>query len=823
MERARGRNGRFIRNESLPDAQDKEANVEQTLDPKALKAFDYLTNRGNFDGLSYDEIMEISPDLDDIRSIEHRRGRNKSEHTLFIADLLVGSKFSDNKFFNEIVDTVSNLPTAERPDQIVMTGLYMGDFGGRKKNSRWMLQNGLRTLDEQFHHGKAKLDQLREIGVPVVYSMSDNDTDIVEEMTFEAFEQMHALAKAHVRENQESDDVKRQLSRLEKAKANPKWPEYYRFTQEVAFPYCVRNGRAMMSAESVVKCAQGLARDIESSLDSEALTPAERTKLIEQLQRLQSDLAVGEYHLPEREILHDAYKRQSQGLRLMPKHRTILNAAALKDSDSLRVVEDFEMHTKTRGSEYTDLVRHRFQTTKLPVSNYFAAPTKIRKQLAADGQDEYDNIIITGQREAAGVFGTNNEAIHSIGGMQDARKAARSKGYILTSPANQAGREVLGRRRFHPASATSIERLDDGTQLVNIYNKHLMEISDSLAEPVTVMLQCDWQAGNIASRPDLQIKQLDIVNRRLGQGVLYLALGGDHVEGRNYSDFPRESGRTGLMGMDQQFEFIRLMVEQSLEQLSKDEMENLVVKATIGNHEYNSGTLKWNGYSFFEPIIDPYKKAYASKGFNHEEVRDRVQIQDTLVTAKGEPFKTYETVFRIGEIGVSLSHFFGAGRGTGGQPPAFTGLNQTNGLGDVRKDIDIGIFGHYHHASYVVGGNKLYVGAGSLNGITGFEYERGLRSASSIVSLRLAPGRAPQIEIISEEAINNYNIPDGPFSDRELRANYGYRDDKGFDIGKHTPYLDDRFPKSALQKRVLSLGREAAFSVDRTGMLGRDF
>src|SRR5690606_20821676 len=115
---------------------------------------------------------------------------------------------------------------------------------------------------------------------------------------------------------------------------------------------------------------------------------------------------------------------------------------------------------------------------------------------------------------------------------------------------------------------------------------------------------------------------------------------------------------------------------------------------------------------------------------------------------------------------------FGAGKGTGGQPPAFTGFNQTTGLGDVRKDIDIGIFGHYHHASYMVGGNKLYVGAGSLNGITGFEYERGLRSANSIVSLHLAPGRAPQIEITGETAINNYKIPDGPFSDKELRKNY---------------------------------------------------
>lgn len=823
MERQRGNSDQNKKPETAQELRDADKIQEPALDPKALKAFDYLTNKGDYSDMSYDEIMDTDPGIDDIQSIERKRGRQRSEHTLFLADLLVGSRFSDNHFFNEVVEHVASLPKEQKPDQIVMTGLYMGDFGGRKKNSRWMLKNGLRSLDEQFYHGKVKLDQLKAMGVPIVYGMSDNDTDIVEEMTFEAFEQMHQLAKKHARENQESDDAKRQLSRLEKAKANPNWPEYYRFTQEVAFPYCVRSGRALRSAEQVSAVAADLASELEVKLDDSELSADEAVRVSDQLSRLKHDIARGEYELPEREILYDAYKRQSQGQRLTAKHRTILDLNALKDSDSLQVVEDFEMHTKTRNAQYTDLIRHRFQTSKLPVSNYFAAPTKIRKQLAADGEDTYDNIVITGQREAAGVFGIDNQAIHSIGGLQDARKAAHSKGYILTSPSNQAGREILGRRRFHPASAQSIERLDDGTQFVSVYNKHLMEISESLTEPVTIMLQCDWQAGNIASRPDLQLKQLDMINRRLGQGVVYVALGGDTVEGRNYSDFNRESGRTGLGAMDQQFEFVRLMVEQSLDQLSKDQMNNLVIKATIGNHEYNSGTLKWNGYSFFEPIIDPYKQAYAARGYSPAEIRERVQIQDTLVTSRGEPFKSYETIFRIGEIGVSLSHFFGAGKGTGGQPPAFTGMNQTTGLGDVRKDIDVGIFGHYHHASYMLGGNKLYVGAGSLNGITGFEYDRGLRSASSIVALHMGPGQPPRIEIIPEKAINSYKIPDGPFSDKELRTNQGFRDDKGFDIGKHTPYLDSRFPKSALQKMVIKLGQDAAYSTDRTGTLGKDF
>ncbi len=756
---------------------------KEALDPAAVNAFDFLTNKRDYTGMSYDEIMADGANNDKLQQVERRRGRNKSEHTLFMSELLVGSQYSDNEFFNTLVDQVSELPAEAKPDQIVMSGLYMGDFGGRQKNARWTLQPGLRTLDEQFHHGKAKLDQLRELGIPVVYTMSDNDAAIVDEMTFEAFEQLHKLAKKHARENDDSDDVKRQLSRIEKAKANPNWPEYYRFTQVVAFPYCVRSGRALRSAEAI------------------------------------SALTQGEYSEPEREVLYDAYKRVANGQRLTAKHRAILDIDALKDSKDLQVVEDFEMTTKTRGSEYTDLVRHRFQTTKQPISNYFATPKKIRGMLAADGRDPYDNIVITGQREAAGVFGPDNESIHSIGGLQDPHKALQSKGHILTSPANVVGREILGRKRFHPASATSIERSDDGRTRVNIYSKHLMEVSESIPERTTIFLQCDWQAGNIASRPDYQLKQLDIVNRQLSRNAVFLSLGGDTAEGRNYSDFPRESGRTGLMGMDQQFEFVRMMVEGSLEQLSPAQMRNLFVRATIGNHEYNSGTLKWNGYSFVEPIIDPYRQAFAGRGFSNDEIADRVQFQDTLVSQRGEPFKTYETVFRIGEMGVALSHFFGAGKGTGGQPPAFTGLNQTTGLGALRDGIDVGIFGHYHHASYLLGGDKLYMGAGSLNGITGFEYERGLRAANSIVALHVGGGLPPQIEVIGEQALQTYKIPDGPFSDKSLRENHGLRTDSNFDPTKHTPYLGRQSPKDALQKRVRELTMDAAFSEGRTGYL----
>ena len=750
------------------------------FDPRTLNAFEALTHTTDYDGMSYDERMAIEENLDGMRRVEAYRGNRKSQRTLYMADLLAGSKYSDNKFFNEVVKEVADLPSDMKPDEIVMSGLYMGDFGGRLKNKKWMLHGALRTLDDQFAAGKEKLDQLKELGIPVVYARSDNDNDIIEEMTHDAFRQLEALGKQHLKEHVDDVDVKRNWSGTEKRKANPHWQEYYRFTKYVAFPYCVRAGRNLLTAEQV------------------------------------RDLTNGECVEPEQEILFEAHKLLAKGKRLQPKHKRVLDHSALKDGNGLKIVGDFEHDITIRGEEFNDLVRHRFNTNGNPLSNYFGKVEKIRGNLAAEGEDEYDNIILMGQQEAAGVFRPDNHAIHSIGAFQDPRKALKEDGDIFTSTANTASKPILGRGRFHHASASAIERTNDGIQRVTIFNKKLRDVSESIPDRVCVMMQCDWQSGNLAARPDYQLKQLDMVNRKLSQMAVVLGLGGDMVEGRNYFDFNRESGRTGMGGMDQQVEFVKLMIEESLEQLTPAQMRNLFVKETIGNHEWNSGTFKVNGYSFADPFIDVYKQAFRAKGFSLQEARERVQFQDTIITKRGEPVKTYSTTFYLGDMGFELRHFFGAGKGTGGMPPAFVGHGQSVGLGDTREDIHVGLFGHYHHPNYMLGGNKLYLGAGSLNGMTGFEYERNLRSSNAVVALYVGGGLPPQIEVMGERYLAGYKIPDGPFSDKEIRQNYGFRNESGAEA-LHSPYIEG--PKTALQRVALELGRQASWSSHRTGTM----
>src|SRR5690606_20035015 len=127
-----------------------------------------------------------------------------------------------------------------------------------------------------------------------------------------------------------------------------------------------------------------------------------------------------------------------------------------------------------------------------------------------------------------------------------------------------------------------------------------------------------------------------------------------------------------------------------------------------------------------------------------------------IVTPSGEPLKTYETTARLGELGIAVSHYYGAGKGTGGQPPAFTAVKQNAGLAEWREGTDVQFFGHYHHGSFLVSGNKLVVGAGSLAGPTGFEYEKGLHAAPSIIVAHFGGGLPPQIEVIGQNALDGY-------------------------------------------------------------------
>jgi hypothetical protein len=357
------------------------------------------------------------------------------------------------------------------------------------------------------------------------------------------------------------------------------------------------------------------------------------------------------------------------------------------------------------------------------------------------------------------------------------------------------------------------ERTDDGRHIVTFFNEVLNEKSHSLPERTTIAELCDLQTGSISARPDILAKYLDYIRTRaLGERATAMFFGGDLIHGRNYPHFASESQMTGLIAMDSQEAFNTALFQQSFEGVSADELKSLQrVLVQPGNHEWNSGTYKWHGYSFTTYMRNLFERMYARAGFSDEEIATRVKSHEATVTAKGDYATGYGGVEYFGDMGVLIKHFMlerGA-KGGGGDLPVYQTEQVANGAGSLMRNLDIFMAGHWHHPQYALLGNKLGLVGGSMAGLSGYELDRGYNPVIAGTLLHIGGGLPPQVEFVSDKALHAHKVSTGGFAESVLRSE-GFKDDRNFDPLKHGIFLPDHYPKSALQKKILKLARAAS-------------
>lgn len=754
-----------------------ERNSNQEIDPNAAHAFEALTNRSADRFGSLREIGGVD-ETAQVQEVSLTTKKNKAK-ILYLSELLIGNRASDVDFFMEAVDYNAALPEEEKPDAIVLSGLLQGDYKYKQKPLRSTLRPGLQDMEQQFKFASEALKYAGRVGVPVVYTLSSEDRAVAEAYTDVVFRKMQKQAK---------DSDEGPSPHTDKLRQHPEWISHYRFQTDVVLPYCLRAGRRLRTGEEL------------------------------------AEINDGEVNVDEYLLLWQTHQRAAQGKRPKKSARQAIDFEHLRNTPELSIVDDFNHEIRTKKKRYKDRVRHHIGLTAVAKrNNHLASALAWRGQDAAAGKDDTDNLIVMHEQEAVGVLMPEGTGIHSIGGMLNPDSYKDEKGSIATAYGNSIHRQRTTRRRAHSPSGTSIERHDDGRQRITIHNKKLRELSESIPERTAVAKFCDWQTGSITARPDYQAKFVDIVLHKITEDHDVVIVGGDDfVHGRNYPDFPNESQSTGLMSMDSQIAFVRGLLDQSLREMTPEKMERLKgVHNIIGNHEWNSGTRKWHGYSFNDYFIDAFREAFIANGYSYEEARRRVTTTDTLVTPTGEPLKTQSAVVYLGDMGIESRHFSmeRGGKGSGGNIPVYQSHEQTTGVGAVKKSVDVMINGHWHHPQYAVFGDKLVVVNGSLAGISGYEYERGYRPVISGLVLYVGGGKDPEIEFILEDALINHKIESGPYSDKEIRANEGYRDDRDFDPKRDGILLPESFAKSALQKKIRRDMRAASESSDRLAEL----
>jgi hypothetical protein len=501
-----------------------------------------------------------------------------------------------------------------------------------------------------------------------------------------------------------------------------------------------------------------------------------------------------------------------------------------KKNIDITVTDDVNLRVKTKGKSYFEWIRHDFgnitPTTKRV--NHTSKKSSPISQLKSNGDEYPDSLVVQNEYEGTGVSDNGNWIV-TTPSMIRAKDVVNTRGSRANTSGDIAKRLVFSRGRIPQPGAIMHERTDEGIDRFTFFNKKLQEKSESIPERMTIAVHQDIQTGSITSRHELEAKNIDYVRTRImGERAVAWAWLGDQVQGRNYPHFASESQMTGLMSMDSQEGFLLDVLEKSFENMSFEEMKAIDrITTQNGNHEYNSGTLKWHGYSFITSLrqlfekkfSDMYGRQFAREGYSDEQidkmvssfVREKVKSHEAMITPEGEYFTGYFDMEYFNDMGVLFqhTHLHRGGKGGGGALPSYQAQGLMEGQGALMRSVDLFMQGHWHHPNFVILMDKISITGGSMAGLSDYEFKRGYRPTIAGNLIHIGGGLPVQLEFLSKDFLENYKIESGAFTDARLREE-GYETDENWNSKKHGIYLPDDFPKSALQKKLIQMHRDAS-------------
>lgn len=759
------------------------------------------------------ELLDINEMPEDIalralyeRSREERRMQTyelntnaDSSRILSMSKLLVGYQHADIEFFEDTIDQIKDFPDEYKPHLINLSGMPIGDFKQYQKNRRQTLV--LPHMDDQFKYSRAMLQKASEIGVPMIYNIGADDKRIAEEYVFETMYKMTDYAKPH------SGEIG--VGKRNEMRTSPLFDELLQFQTHEVFPLNLQLGRRLYTAEEMAEQTDGQLNVDEDLL----LFKASRIK------KYNEELPEGERKKP------------------MPAgYRQWLNRIEAEKKDlNITFTDDVKLEINTKGKTYQDWIYDNFggfSDVSKP-GNHMGKKVEIMGNLRSKGNESPHALLNNNDYETAGV-NDDGEWILSTGPMIDVEQLVDTQGSHTGASGDIARRLVNVRRRWSDPTALMHERTNDGRDKFVILNKQLQEKSESIPERLTVSVNADFQIGSPTFKPELAIAKMDYEREiMMGRNALAMIYLGDHIQGRNYPHFPSESQSTGLMAMDSQEELFLNIIDTAFDDMKIDElkaMERFI--AQNGNHEYNSSTLKWTGYSFITSIRQEIEKKFSSlynrqlarEGYSDEEIEEKVReiiakkvkTHEAYVTPDGEYVPGYGDIEYFGEsdtpgenygMWFQHSHLNKGGKGSGGNPPAYQADSLKKGLGKLNETIDTYWQQHYHHFSFVVLQSQLSVTGSAFAGLSNFESRLGHRPTPAGSLMHIGGGLPPELEVLSEDYLQNRKIKYGGFSDEQLEEE-GYRTDPGWT--KRDGIYVPNSPKTARQKKILDMHREAS-------------
>lgn len=679
----------------------------------------------------------------------------KSARVMHLTELLYGHKDADLDFAERALSYLEALPSKERPDVVVVSGLIYGGFQHREKNNR---RTKTMSVSEQLSNAKDFIERLQSMGMTVVYNKSDNDQKIIEDYTYDAVKVLEGVARKN------GADWPTSFAAFDRVKQSRLWQTNYEFQWDVVFEYMLRCGRNLLTKEEV---KEKTGEEVEEYL-----------------------------------LLLDAHDRLERGQRLTPLQHQVLEVKNISYSrraqDKLIVTDDYNLELQTKEKETNLSGRHEFKQT---ATGMVKDPTKsarsIVSQLEAAGKETPDALVIENQQLAVGTM-HGNTLIMSTPGMTTYNFDSSSFARVGS---DKAERMAKTRGEVNYAGAQQVEFHDDGCISVHLMNDTLMNIAAKTEEPSAAIFFSDWQIGSVTGRPDLAVKALDYSLHSVlmkQKGMLFI--NGDVIHGRNYPSMPNENANMGLVNIDDQLEFVYTMLREILEKMPREARNNLEgVHITPGNHEWNSG------HKFYGTTHSIILKAL----FNEvsEKCFPTVLHAYDIMRSGTSHFKSHTAIAELAEHKVLAQHYMLDAGGAGPPINQFAQLLSSS-AGPLMKDINLMGAGHWHHPQYMMSSNKIGVINGSLAGLGGYEWWKGLNPVMGTSIVHLGGNKPPEIEFLTPEFLYNYKCK-GAYSDGNLERN-GYTTDRSFDPNKHgfgkiivtSGEHSQKMPQSAIQKRL---------------------
>lgn len=672
------------------------------------------------------------------------------------------------------VELIKNLPAEKRPQVITVTNLIQSDFEHSQSQKRQAL--GLKEISEQFDAANKILDLLRELGIPVIVSLGEDDHRMAKDAALNIVNEMNGIVKEGGKENFIP------YYGINKTLQDKQFQVHKLFYLQNILPLTYRMGRPLRDKDAV-------GRDTGD------------------------DLNYSEYFALYNHIAHGA--ELPEGLGIDPE--VIVKMGEFKDG--LCFVDDFNLVAETEGTTRDIAYRHVTQFTSESLKqNHMTQILKLLGSLAAkNGVSELADLVISGQQQEH--YSIANKAV-SLPGLWDTEQSMNRKQYYSSAPGDSSRRANFIKSVPGTPGVSMIEMTDDGRFIQSFINKEFMDKADSL--PRTAIFEfCDTQIGSVSARPDIQIEYLSYMLETARDMPIAIYVTGDMVHGHIYPTFPEESQSVGLIGLKSQKEMMKGILT-SVFDVSDPIIRNLVesvieVGVQPGNHDK---IMRPRFPNNLDDNID-----YLIHEFQNIVGKDRVR-HDAVFNQGGTPVGTWMQRTHLGAYSMLSAHYHLEKKGmAGGGAPVADAYRRVQGLGEKAPNILLGA--HWHNPQTAMFGNTLSVIGGPMAGQTEFEDFRGMKATPFGTVIKIGGGEPVAVESISAATLRlrggaklekttsggkKYEVSGvkyGQFTPDKL-AEQGLYDDDGFNPAKHGPYLHDDYPKSAAQKAILKLQRAAS-------------